>query len=59
MPKGYKKDGTPIGGKRIGAGSFSPYGETTKTFSVRCPVSKEQEFKAYLELKLKSWRIDN
>ena len=58
MPKGYKKDGSPIGGKRLGAGRTPEYNEKTTTVSARCPISKKEELTAYIELKLKGWRID-
>ena len=55
MPKGYKKDGSPIGGARAGSGNFSPYGEITKQVGFRCPLSKVEEFKLHCEAKLKTY----
>ena len=43
------------GGKRKGAGRKSPFTETTKTVSFRCPLSKIEELKLYVNAKLSEW----
>lgn len=46
---------TNRGGKRNGAGAKPFYGEKTKAVSFKVPLSKIEEFKIYVKLKLKSW----
>lgn len=43
------------GGKRKGAGRKSPFTEPTKTVSFRCPFSKIEELKLYVNAKLSGW----
>lgn len=43
------------GGKRIGAGRKSPFSEPTKTVSFRCPLSKIEQLKLYVNAKLSEW----
>ena len=43
------------GGKRINAGRKSAFSEPTKTVSFRCPLSKIDELKLYVTLKLSEW----
>jgi len=43
------------GGKRKGAGRKSPFSEPTKTVSFRCPLSKIDELKIYVNAKLSEW----
>ena len=43
------------GGKRKGAGRKSPFTEPTKTVSFRCPLSKIEELKLYVNAKLSEW----
>ena len=45
------------GGKRKGAGRKSPFTEPTKTVSFRCPMSKTDELKLYVTLKLSEWSV--
>ena len=40
------------GGKRKNAGKKSAFNEPTKTVSFRCPMSKTDELKLYVTLKL-------
>ena len=43
------------GGKRKNAGRKSAYDEPTKTVSFRCPLSKIDELKIYVNAKLSEW----
>lgn len=43
------------GGKRKGAGRKSPFSEPTKTVSFRCPMSKIEQLKLYVNAKLLEW----
>jgi hypothetical protein len=43
------------GGKRKGAGRKSAFKESTKTVSFRCPLSKIDELKLYVNAKLFEW----
>ena len=43
------------GGKRKNAGRKSVFNEPTKTVSFRCPMSKTDELKLYVTLKLSEW----
>lgn len=43
------------GGKRKGAGRKSPFNQLTKTVSFRCPISKIDELKLYVNAKLSEW----
>lgn len=45
------------GGKRKGAGRKSPFSEPTKTVSFRCPISKTEELKKYVNAKLSEWSV--
>lgn len=45
------------GGKRKGAGRKSPFSELTKTVSFRCPISKTEELKEYVNAKLSEWAV--
>ena len=45
------------GGKRKGAGQKSPFSEPTKTVSFRCPISKTEELKEYVNAKLSEWAV--
>ena len=45
------------GGKRKGAGRKSPFTEPTKTVSFRCPISKTEELKEYVNAKLSEWAV--
>ena len=45
------------GGKRKGAGRKSPFPEPTKTVSFRCPISKTEELKEYVNAKLSEWAV--
>jgi hypothetical protein len=40
------------GGKRIGSGAKPKYSEQTKTIAFRCPLSKIDEIKSLVKLKL-------
>ena len=43
------------GGKRSNAGRKSAFTEPTKTVSFRCPLSKIEELKLYVNAKLLEW----
>ncbi len=43
------------GGKRSNAGRKSAFTEPTKTVSFRCPLSKIDELKLYVNAKLLEW----
>lgn len=43
------------GGKRKNAGRKSAFTEPTKTVSFRCPLSKIEELKLYVNAKLSGW----
>ncbi len=43
------------GGKRSNAGRKSAFAEPTKTVSFRCPLSKIEELKLYVNAKLSEW----
>ena len=43
------------GGKRKNAGRKSVFAEPTKTVSLRCPLSKIEELKLYVNAKLSEW----
>ena len=43
------------GGKRKNASRKSAFNEPTKTVSFRCPMSKTDELKLYVTLKLSEW----
>ena len=43
------------GGKRSNAGRKSAFTEPTKTVSFRCPLSKIDELKLYVNAKLSEW----
>ncbi len=45
------------GGKRKGAGRKSSFSEPTKTVSFRCPISKTEELKVYVNTKLSEWEV--
>lgn len=45
------------GGKRKGAGRKSPFSEPTKTVSFRCPISKTEELKEYVNAKMSEWAV--
>lgn len=47
------------GGTRKGSGAKQKYSESTKTISFRCPVSKEEEMKNFIETKLNSFKTLN
>ena len=44
------------GGTRKGAGAKPQYNEETKTFGIRCPVSKVDELKEIINQKLNEWK---
>jgi hypothetical protein len=44
------------GGARKGSGAKPQYNEETKTFGVRCPVSKVDELKQIINHKLNEWK---
>jgi hypothetical protein len=46
---------TNRGGTRQGSGAKPKYSEKTKTFGVRCPVSKIPELKLLIKEKLSEW----
>jgi hypothetical protein len=54
---GIKKQTIKQGGKRKGAGRKSPFSEPTKTVSFRCPLSKTEELKEYVNAKLSEWAV--
>lgn len=43
------------GGSRQGAGRTSNFGEKTKTITLRCPITKEDELKEHINSKLIEW----
>jgi hypothetical protein len=43
------------GGKRKNAGRKSAFNQHTKTVSFRCPLSKIEELKLYVNAKLSEW----
>jgi hypothetical protein len=45
------------GGKRANSGNKPKYSEQTKTFGVRCPVSKIPELKLIIKEKLSEWSL--
>jgi len=45
------------GGKRKGAGRKSAFSEPTKTVSFRCPISKTEKLKEYVNAKLSEWAV--
>ena len=45
------------GGKRKAAGRKSPFSEPTKTVSFRCPISKTEELKQYVNVKLFEYAV--
>jgi len=45
------------GGKREGAGRKSAFSEPTKTVSFRCPISKTEKLKEYVNAKLSEWAV--
>jgi len=45
------------GGKRKGAGRKSHFSEPTKTVGFRCPISKTEELKKYVNAKLSEWSV--
>lgn len=45
------------GGKRKNAGRKSAFNEPTKTVSFRCPISKTEEFKEFVNAKLSEWAV--
>ena len=45
------------GGPRKGSGAKPKYNEETKTFGVRCPISKIDELKLIIKSKLSKWVI--
>lgn len=45
------------GGKRKNAGRKSVFNEPTKTVSFRCPISKTEELKEYVNTKLSEWAV--
>ena len=53
MAKKKKKQG----GKRSNAGRKSAFTEPTKTVSFRCPISKTEELKEYVNAKLSEWAV--
>lgn len=40
-----------------GVGRLPKYGEPTSTMAFRYPISKKEEIKEHIEIKLKEWRI--
>jgi len=45
------------GGCRKGSGAKPKYSEQTKTFGVRCPMSKINELKLIIKTKLSEWSV--
>ena len=45
------------GGTRKGSGAKPKYNEKTKTFGVRCPISKIDELKIITKAKLSEWSL--
>ena len=45
------------GGIRKGSGAKPKYNEKTKTFGVRCPISKIDELKIIIKTKLSEWSV--
>ncbi len=45
------------GGKRDGSGRKGKFSETTKPVSFKCPISKVEEFKEYVNAKLSEWSV--
>ena len=54
---GIKKKIKKQGGKRQNAGRKSAFTEPTKTVSFRCPLSKIEELKLYVNAKLSEWLV--
>lgn len=52
-----KKKPTNAGGKREGAGQFSPFGEKTQVASYRVPISKLEIFDSAATAMLEQWKI--
>ena len=52
---GIKKKIKKQGGKRQNSGRKSAFTEPTKTVSFRCPLSKIEELKLYVNAKLSEW----
>lgn len=52
-----KKKPTNAGGKREGAGQFSPFGEKTQVASYRVPISKLDIFDSAATAMLEQWKI--
>ena len=48
---------TKRGGARRNAGAKPKYNEQTKTVSFRCPLSKIEELKLYVNAKLSEWSV--
>lgn len=46
------------GGARKGSGAKRKYSEQTKTVAFRCPVSKVDELKFFIKIKLAEWSQD-
>jgi hypothetical protein len=63
MPRGFKKDGTKNGGRRVGAGNKSKYSEeTVKIAQFSCPISKVKEVNKMIKDKLAEYetqKVDN
>ena len=47
------------GGKRAGAGNFSPYKQPTVQVNLTVPASKEKEFREYAKAKLSEWKTES
>ena len=45
------------GGTRKGSGAKPKYNEKTKTFGVRCPISKIDELKIIIKANLSEWSL--
>jgi len=50
-----KKKKETRGGTRQGSGAKPKYNEETKTVAFRCPLSKVDELRLYVTLKLSEW----
>ena len=57
MEKNIQKKKIGRGGIRQGSGAKPKYSEETKTFGVRCPVSKIPELKLIIKGKLAEWSL--
>ena len=57
MVKNIQKQKIGRGGFRKGSGAKPKYSEKTKTVSFRCPLSKVDDIKIFVNLKLLDWSI--